>query len=116
MQRQLVRVTSASLVTIFFSSHSTGGEPPTRRPFIDWTATRQEAPARDFDLKHVRLEVSIDRERSSLRGRTTQTFAPLRDDVTTLLLHAAELDVTSVTDGLGRQLAFDTTGSACRRC
>ena len=63
--------------------------------------------SRDFDLQHLKLELSFDLESRNLLGTATLTVAPLSGDVRELSLDSAGLEIDSVTSA-GRKLAFRT--------
>jgi aminopeptidase N len=71
-----------------------------------------EAPAyarsHDFDLQHVKLELSFDLPAREIKGTATLRMAPLAGDLRELWLDSAGLTIESVTAG-GRALAFRTT-------
>ena len=56
------------------------------------------------DVKHVKLELTLDLENKALRGTATHTFAPINDDLTSVEFDAAELKIDSVTSQDGALL------------
>jgi aminopeptidase N len=60
---------------------------------------------RVVDIKHVRLDVSLDLDNKRIAGRVAHTFTPLNDGLTALDLDAVELVIGSVTSASGVALA-----------
>ena len=56
---------------------------------------------RDFDLKHLRLEIALDPESRSLRGTASHTFAAINDGLKSVELDAVELRIGGVTSAQG---------------
>jgi aminopeptidase N len=48
------------------------------------------------DIKHVKLEVSLDLDNKRIKGNVSHTFTPLNDGLTAFDLDAVELDIASV--------------------
>jgi aminopeptidase N len=67
------------------------------------------ARSRDFDLQHLKLDLSFDLSARELIGAATLRMAPLSGDLRQLTLDSANLDVESVTVD-GRALQFRTEG------
>ena len=65
------------------------------------------ARSRDFDLRHIKLELSFDLPAKKLNGAATLGMAPLAGDLRELVLDSAALNIESVT-AAGRPLAFHT--------
>ena len=63
------------------------------------------ARSRDFDLQHIKLDLSFDLPAKKLIGTATLRVSPLSGDVKELALDSAELNIESVTAG-GRKLPF----------
>ena len=62
------------------------------------------------DIKHVKLELALDVESKSLRGVATHTLTPINDNLTSVELDAAELQIDSVKlcpDGLKPEGSHD---------
>lgn len=55
-----------------------------------------EAPSRDFDFRHLRLECEFDWPTKSVTGRVVHTVSSLRDGARRLRLHGINIDVRSV--------------------
>lgn len=68
-------------------------------------------PSRSYDALHYRIEIQLDDERKRVIGRTTISLIPLVSALDSVLLHAVDLDVSSVKDGSGRTLRFRNTGN-----
>ena len=65
--------------------------------------------SREFDLQHLKLELSFDLEARKIMGTATLRMAPLAGDVKELTLDAGALNIESVTAG-GRPVKFQTAG------
>ena len=65
--------------------------------------------SRDFDLQHLKLELSFDLDARKIMGTATLRMAPLAGDVRELTLDSAALNIESVTAG-DRKLEFHTAG------
>jgi aminopeptidase N len=89
----------------------------TRNPFAPPQARIQYAPDRTCDLLHVAVDLDIDYPNRLYRGTSTSTMSPLRNGITTVMIHAGTtLEILSVkVDGVdakyrheGKQLFIDT--------
>jgi aminopeptidase N len=58
------------------------------------------------DIKHIRLDVTLDLDQKSLRGSVAHTFAPINDGLSSLDLDAVGLDIQAVRAGDGKSLSF----------
>jgi aminopeptidase N len=63
---------------------------------------------RDFDQLHLLLYVKPDIRAGTVEGEAALSFASLVSKLSVLRLHSKETKVLSVTDGEGRQLAFES--------
>jgi aminopeptidase N len=81
-----------------------------REPFALPGTIARFAPDRTADVRHTRLELVLDPERRHLGGIARHTLAALDGDVTSVTLHADELEVRSVTDPEGKALDFTHQG------
>ncbi|HYE66455.1 MAG TPA: M1 family aminopeptidase [Pyrinomonadaceae bacterium] len=70
--------------------------PPAHRPT---EAPANETRSRNFDIKHIRLELKIDPAEAFIEGVATVKLAPFRDGLETLEFDAAELNVREVRRG-----------------
>ena len=61
---------------------------------------------RDCDLRHLRLELDLDLEHSSISGVAIHTLVPINDGLRTLEMDAVELRVTAVSRRPGSSLSF----------
>jgi aminopeptidase N len=63
--------------------------------------------ARDrvVDIKHVRLDVSLDLDNKRIEGKVAHTFTPLNDGLTAFELDSVELTIGGVTSASGTALA-----------
>src|SRR4051812_21494594 len=68
------------------------------------------APDRVVDVRHIKVEVSLDFERRAVDGVCTQTLSPLNDGPTRVSLNAVEMKLVAVTLGDGESLEFDYDG------
>jgi aminopeptidase N len=62
------------------------------------------------DVRHVRLDVSVDPERKTIEGVARHTVAALNDGTSLVVFDAAELAVTGVSGEDGRPLRFEHAG------
>jgi aminopeptidase N len=76
-----------------------------REPFATPDTPRQYPPARQYDLEHLRLELSFDWEKRSVAGTATNTLVPLLPGLDHLIFHAVELRVERVRLA-GKELPF----------
>ncbi|HUI54806.1 MAG TPA: M1 family aminopeptidase [Bryobacteraceae bacterium] len=76
---------------------------------IPYTEKPSYGRSHDFDLQHLKLELSFDLDARKLLGAATLRVAPLTGDVRELELDSAALDIESVTVG-GHALTFRTAG------
>jgi len=65
------------------------------------------ARSRDFDLQHLKLELSFDLPAKKLLGAATLRMAPLSSDLRELVLDSAALKIESIT-AAGHSVAFHT--------
>ena len=79
-------------------------------PFVLPGAKATWAPDRVCDVKHIKVEVSLDFERRAVDGVCTQTVAPLNDGPTRLVLDAVEMTILQVTLADGESLEFEYDG------
>jgi aminopeptidase N len=78
--------------------------PPVLKP-VD--APRREMRGRDFNIKHIRIALSIDPAERFIEGTTAITLAPFRDALETIELDAFELNVREVRLG-SKRLEFES--------
>lgn len=64
------------------------------------------APDRPADVKHIRLDITLDFEQEMVSGTVYTTFSALYDDLKTVTLDAVELYIEHVTLESGKELAF----------
>ena len=83
-------------------------------PASRFTGPPREAPRRDFDLRHLKLECEFDWTEESVSATATLHLASFRDGPTAVALDAVELDVLTVTDGEGRALDFESRSDGLR--
>jgi aminopeptidase N len=68
----------------------------------------QYIPSHDYDVRHIRLDLSFDWEREQARGSATITFAPLAAPFRRVEFDAANMTFTSVRLASGAPLRFET--------
>jgi len=69
---------------------------------------------RVVDIKHVRLDISLDLDNKRIKGRVAHTFTPLNDGLTALELDAVELDIASIRNSSGTELKHSQAGGRLR--
>jgi len=84
--------------------------PSGRKPWNAPAAPRRDL---DFHIRHYRVQLTVDLERSELRGRVTYTVESLRDGLREAILDAAEMRIESVRAGT-RRLANTVEGDRLR--
>jgi aminopeptidase N len=62
----------------------------------DGRPTRQYAPSREVDIKHLALEITPDFRRRTIEGSATLTFAPIARPLAELKLDGVDLEVRDV--------------------
>lgn len=78
--------------------------PPAVKPV---EAPRRETRSRDFDIKHIRIELQLDPAETFIEGEAALTLAPFRDGLREITLDAFELNVKEVLAGRARRLEFE---------
>ncbi|MBD0369529.1 MAG: HEAT repeat domain-containing protein [Pyrinomonadaceae bacterium] len=78
--------------------------PPAVKPV---EAPRRETRSRDFDIKHIRIELRIDPSETFIEGEAAISLAPFRDGLQELSFDAFELNVKDVRNG-SRRLEFES--------
>lgn len=82
-------------------------------PFAPPDTPLQYPPQRQYDLQHLRLDLTFDLEAGTIAGTATNTLSPLLPGLDHLVFHAAELDVKRIRLAGGQQdLPFTTDPSA----
>ncbi|HYX49642.1 MAG TPA: hypothetical protein VE843_07855, partial [Ktedonobacteraceae bacterium] len=66
----------------------------------------QYAPDRPADVKHVKLDITLDFEQETISGTVYTTFSTLYDNLKTITFDAVELHIERVTLENGKELAF----------
>ncbi len=66
------------------------------------------------NVKHLKLELSLDVENKSLQGIATHTFSPINDGMTSVEFDAVELQVASVKLADGTPLTYSTEDGKLR--
>ena len=80
-----------------------------RRPFQPDHVEPRWARDRLADIRHIRLEVTLDFERRAITGTATHRLAAIVDDLARLEFDEAELEIKAVR-AAGRPVAFTTDG------
>ncbi len=75
----------------------------------------QYAPDRPADVKHVKLDITLDFEQETVSGTVYTTFSTLYDDLKTITFDAVELRIERVSLENGNELVFCTSSSQRRR-
>ena len=70
----------------------------------------QFAPDRPADVRHIKLDVTLDFEQETVSGTASTTFSALYEEVKTIALDAEELQVEGVTLAGGSKLSYAYTG------
>jgi aminopeptidase N len=78
--------------------------PPAVKPV---EAPRRQTRSREFDIKHIRIELQIDPAETFIEGEAAITLAPFRDGLRELSFDAFELNVKEVRAG-SRRLEFES--------
>ena len=83
-----------------------------REPFAFPGTSRKYARDRLVDVKHVRLDITVDPAERKIAGSATHTVAALADGCDHVVFDAVELTIDGVKDGNGKALAFEHTDGA----
>ena len=83
---------------------------PERQPFELPGTSPQYAPDRTVDVTHITLTLNFEIEQRTMNGICETAFTGIRDDLRTLTLDAAEMDILGVEDASGDSLSFDHSG------
>ncbi len=67
------------------------------------------APDRPADVKHVKLDITLDFEQETVSGTVYTTFSALYDDLKTVTFDAVELNIERVTLTSGKELAYSAS-------
>src|SRR3954463_735124 len=69
---------------------------------------------RVVDMKHVRLDFSLDLDAKRVEGRVAHTFAPLNEGVTAIDLDAVDLEISDVRISDGEALKYSLNDGRLR--
>ncbi len=83
---------------------------PSARSFEMAGDQLQFAPDRPADVRHIKLDVTLDFEEETVRGTASTTFSTLYEEVKTISLDAEELHIESVSLAGGPKLSYAYTG------
>src|SRR5262245_64360599 len=78
-----------------------------REPFAFPGTARRYSRDRVVDVRHTRLEVTVDPAQRSIAGVARHTATAINDGTDRVTFDAAELVIDGVTDQEGRKLAFE---------
>jgi aminopeptidase N len=95
----------------FNSQHTHMSAPPPQARSFELTGDRVHyAPHRPADVKHVKLEITLDFEQESVSGTVTTTFVALYEEVKTIAFDAIDLHIERVTLNRGKELQYSADG------
>lgn len=77
------------------------------RPFALPGDRPRYARDRVADIRHTRLELTLDFERKAVAGSATHRFTPINDGLTRITFDAVEMTIGGVRMATGKDLAFD---------
>ncbi len=66
---------------------------------------------RVVDVKHIRLDITLDLDEKRISGSVAHTFSPINDGVSSFELDAVELDVSAVRLASGEPLTYSVSGN-----
>lgn len=92
-------------------SASSGGWGPDGHPRMGGTSHYRRD--RQFDLQHIKLDLSFDEAKGKVSGTASLTLAPLHDGLAVVTLHAVDLSVRSARAG-GKTLDCGSTEEGLR--
>ena len=69
----------------------------------------QYAPDRPADVKHVKLDITLDFEQETISGTVYTTFSTLYDDLKTITFDAVELHIERVKLEHGKELSYSVS-------
>jgi aminopeptidase N len=113
----LAKLAAASLAALLFSGNAAQADPITR--FVQEQQQQQQQQqkvhklpplrfvrSRDFDMKHVALDLRFDWDKSQAFGTARVTLAPFKNGTQTIALDQGNLQINSVKTDKGATLAF----------
>lgn len=83
-----------------------------REPFAFPGTVKRYSRDRVVDVKHVRLEVTVDPEKRTIAGVARHTVSAINDKTDKVVFDAVELAVEGVTDAEGKALEFEHVDGA----
>jgi aminopeptidase N len=95
--------------SLFLLNESSYAPTPKARSFELADDHLQYAPDRPADVKHVKLDITLDFERETIGGTVYTTFSTLYDDLKTITFDAVELHIERVNLENGKVLAFSVS-------
>lgn len=84
--------------------------PSKYKSFVLPGSTTHYTRDREFDVQHVKLDLSVDPEKKRLEGTVHIALTPLIDNVTRLEFDAVELNIKDVKLSAGKAPTFENTG------
>lgn len=99
----------SSLLSFNTYDHNTGIPTPKARSFEMPDDYVHYAPDRPADVKHVKLEISLDFEQETVSGTVYTTFSVLYEEIKTITFDAVELHFEGVTLADGTKLDYTAT-------
>jgi aminopeptidase N len=101
-------VLAATLLLILATLAAAPPAPAEPRAFAPAGTPPRYMPTRQYDLQHLRLDLTFDWDARSVEGTATNTLTPLLPGVDSLVLNAAGLDVRKVrVNGAERPFTLD---------
>ncbi len=82
----------------------------TKDRFVLPGARNHYARDRKFDVRHIKLDISLDFERNAVYGKSTITLSALSENLGNIEIDAADMSIESVKDVSGRNLNYEYTG------
>jgi aminopeptidase N len=92
--------------SLYLLGESSHAPTPKARSFELADDHPQYAPDRPADVKHVKLDITLDFEQETVSGTVYTTFSTLYDDLKTITFDAVELHIERVTLDNGKELAY----------
>ena len=78
------------------------------KSFILPESTPHYPPPRDFDTKHIKIELEVDLDKRSIGGSCTLELKPIREGLSRVVLDAGEFDVKACeVDGSSAEFEYD---------
>jgi aminopeptidase N len=102
------------LLVFLVSGFTAAAQQPARKVFGD-TLSRYHSPrSRTYHLQHVQLNLTLDERQKTVSGTSTLTLHPLSAGLETVDIDSSELQIRSVRQPEGAELAFDQANDHLR--